>query len=49
MLDRASLGKEGRVPSVAEPVEGRNVAASGVEAYRSWRRVRPSEMTGVVA
>ena len=24
-------------------------AASGVEAYRSWRSVRPSDMTGIVA
>ena len=29
--------------------EGMMVDASGVEEYRSWRRVRPSEMTGVVA
>ena len=25
------------------------VAAMGVEAYRSWMRVRPRDMTGVVA
>lgn len=30
-------------------VEGRNVAASGAEAYRSCIRDRPKEITGLVA
>jgi hypothetical protein len=36
-------------PVAVEPVEGRKVAASGVDEYRSWSKVRPREMTGVVA
>lgn len=35
MVDRPSLETEGNELSVAEAVEGMNVAARGVEAYRS--------------
>lgn len=31
ILDRVSLENEGKMPSVADPVEGRNVAARGVD------------------